>query len=116
MVKKKSRAPEREHITDGSPCWCDPKVIHVEAKITEKNIDLLFVYSIDTDFEGARGFGFPLVNSKGKSRFFVFDAGKNYSPFTMPLDEAVERNIRKEREKTAADSKLFETFRAEEEI
>ena len=23
---------EREHVTDGSPCWCDPEVVKVEGK------------------------------------------------------------------------------------
>lgn len=23
---------EREHLTDGQPCWCDPQIIHVSKK------------------------------------------------------------------------------------
>ena len=23
---------DREHITDGTPCWCNPEIIHVEGK------------------------------------------------------------------------------------
>lgn len=25
---------KREHVTDGSPCWCDPLVIHVPGGAT----------------------------------------------------------------------------------
>lgn len=78
-----------------------------EPKITLENIDPAFAYSIDTGPE-TRGVGMVvrvthdpntserIDGGSDRRRFFVYKPGGEYPQYTMPLDEALTKNIKRE--------------------
>jgi hypothetical protein len=91
-----------------------------EAAITVENIDPAWVYSVDTDKLGTRGFGIVVrvthdlgtkqELAEEKRRFFVFEAGAEYPPFSMNVDEAVSSNIKRERRSGPEEVALFDRY------
>ncbi len=105
----------------------DPNTANQSAygEITEENIDPAFVYSIDTDRSGTRGLGIVArfthdpetkqwqPDGPGRKRFYVFQPGKQYQEFTMPMDAAIGANIKREHRTGPAEQAKLEQYMAE---
>lgn len=121
MVKR-GRKPKLTPETPAKPVVEEPEVDNPEAEITVQNVDPAWVYSID----GSRGriLGFVVRMShdpetkqwtppnEERRRFFVFQPGEGFQRFTMPVDEAVGKNIKRERRVGAEESSLWEAWMA----
>lgn len=93
-----------------------------EPILTPDNLDAGMVYYIDVA-PGIKGRGFITRMSSDPDdveqdlpntlRFFVFDPGeKNFTQFSLSTEEALQRNLRPARRKTAQDAKRLEQWLA----
>ena len=113
MVGRRAKTNKVQMPVDDTP--------NVEPVLTSESLDTAFIYSIDVDHR-TRGYGFVvrvshdpdtkerLDPNKDRRRFFVSEPGVGYSQFSMPIEEAMQKNIQKESRLTQEDTDKWNTW------